>query len=106
MGLMEQMIAAVFQQVSGVAVQAPFRRLSYADAMEKYGSGGCEAVRVVVCDQGSGAMGCSRRRRGAGMQRYWRERLVCAGNSCLVGTGWWESTGSGEGVLPAGIYWW
>ncbi|KAI3425845.1 hypothetical protein D9Q98_007819 [Chlorella vulgaris] len=38
MGLMEQMIAAVFQQVSGVAVQAPFRRLSYADAMEKYGS--------------------------------------------------------------------
>jgi aspartyl-tRNA synthetase len=41
MGLMEQMIAAVFQQVSGVAVQAPFQRLSYADAMEKYGSGGC-----------------------------------------------------------------
>jgi aspartyl-tRNA synthetase len=37
MGVAEGMIAAVFQRVLGVDVKPPFMRLSYADAMERFG---------------------------------------------------------------------
>lgn len=36
--LMEQLVAQVFQESLGVTVETPFRRMSYAEAMAKYGS--------------------------------------------------------------------
>jgi aspartyl-tRNA synthetase len=37
-GLMEQLLAAVMQEVKGTGVALPFPRLTYKDAMERYGS--------------------------------------------------------------------
>src|SRR5262249_7636955 len=37
-GLMERMIRTVFDEVLGVALPDPFPRMSYAEAMSKYGS--------------------------------------------------------------------
>ncbi|EFJ50305.1 hypothetical protein VOLCADRAFT_58252 [Volvox carteri f. nagariensis] len=37
-GLMEQLVAQIFKQLLGVALTTPFRRMSYAEAMDKYGS--------------------------------------------------------------------
>ncbi|GIL93066.1 hypothetical protein Vretimale_19099 [Volvox reticuliferus] len=37
-GLMEQLVLEIFDQLLGVKLTAPFRRLSYAEAMDKYGS--------------------------------------------------------------------
>lgn len=45
MALMESLVSTVFSQVAGVELAAPFRRLTYAEAMEKYGSGGEERTR-------------------------------------------------------------
>jgi aspartyl-tRNA synthetase len=38
LGLMEQLMARLFKETVGVDVALPFQRLSYADAMDKYGS--------------------------------------------------------------------
>jgi len=37
-GLMEQLLAAVVQEVKGISLTLPFPRLTYAEAMERYGS--------------------------------------------------------------------
>ncbi|KAG2453188.1 hypothetical protein HYH02_002512 [Chlamydomonas schloesseri] len=37
-GLMEELVLQVFDQILGVQLAAPFRRMSYAEAMDKYGS--------------------------------------------------------------------
>ncbi|PNW78813.1 hypothetical protein CHLRE_09g390986v5 [Chlamydomonas reinhardtii] len=36
--LMEELVLQVFDQILGVTLAAPFRRISYAEAMDKYGS--------------------------------------------------------------------
>jgi aspartyl-tRNA synthetase len=38
LGLMEQLAAEIVKQIHGIAIPTPFRRLSYAEAMAKYGS--------------------------------------------------------------------
>jgi aspartyl-tRNA synthetase len=38
LGLMEQLVPKVFQEALGAHVTAPFRRMTYAEAMDKYGS--------------------------------------------------------------------
>ncbi|MDB4898109.1 MAG: aspS, partial [Firmicutes bacterium] len=38
LGLMEELVAKIFKEALGVQVQAPFPRMTYADAMDKYGS--------------------------------------------------------------------
>ncbi len=38
LGLMEQLVTKVFKDALDVDLQSPFRRMSYAEAMEKYGS--------------------------------------------------------------------
>jgi aspartyl-tRNA synthetase len=37
-GLTEKLLAAIWKETKGVDIQVPFRRISYADAMAKYGS--------------------------------------------------------------------
>ncbi|GFR47627.1 hypothetical protein Agub_g9366 [Astrephomene gubernaculifera] len=37
-GLVEGLVAEVFQQLLGVSLPAPFRRMTYSEAMERYGS--------------------------------------------------------------------
>ncbi|PRW57769.1 aspartate--tRNA ligase [Chlorella sorokiniana] len=60
MGLMEDMVAQLFKQVVGVEVQAPFQRLTYAEAMEKYASDkpdlryGLEMAEVTEAVRGCG----------------------------------------------------
>lgn len=38
MGLMEEMVAVVFKEAAGIEVKTPFQRLSYADAVGRYGT--------------------------------------------------------------------
>lgn len=38
LNLQEEMISSLFERVLGIKVKRPFRRLSYAEAMDKYGS--------------------------------------------------------------------
>lgn len=38
LGMMEQLVVRVFKETINVEIEAPFQRLSYADAMGKYGS--------------------------------------------------------------------
>lgn len=38
LGLMEEMIAVVFHEAAGIAVETPFVRLTYQEAMDRYGS--------------------------------------------------------------------
>jgi len=38
LGLMEQLVAKVFKEALDIDLKSPFRRMSYAEAMEKYGS--------------------------------------------------------------------
>ncbi|GLC42021.1 hypothetical protein PLESTF_000111700 [Pleodorina starrii] len=37
-GLVEELVGGIFEQLLGVKLTTPFRRMSYAEAMEKYGS--------------------------------------------------------------------
>ncbi|WP_223069235.1 aspartate--tRNA ligase [Paenibacillus caui] len=38
LGMMEQLVVRLFKETAGVDVPAPFQRLTYAEAMDKYGS--------------------------------------------------------------------
>ena len=38
MALMEKMIARIFQEIKGVNLSLPFRRMTYAESMDRYGS--------------------------------------------------------------------
>ncbi|GIL66265.1 hypothetical protein Vafri_19876 [Volvox africanus] len=59
-GLMEQLVLEIFDQLLGVKLTAPFRRISYAEAMDKYGSDkpdlryGLEFVNVSEAVRGCG----------------------------------------------------